>query len=92
MVKNLRIGVLLSGGVDSAVALYTLMMEGHEVIAYHMKTMYDEFYVERQVKHKVCCSPSDTFDAQMIAKTVGSCSENSESARCFQKSRSLIII
>ncbi len=71
MVKNLRIGVLLSGGVDSAVALYTLMMEGHEVIAYHMKTMYDEFYVERQVKHKVCCSPSDTFDAQMIAKQLG---------------------
>ncbi|HEY8541269.1 MAG TPA: tRNA 2-thiouridine(34) synthase MnmA [Pseudothermotoga sp.] len=67
MVKNLRIGVLLSGGVDSAVALYTLKEQGHEVIAYHMKTMHDEFYIQRQIKHKVCCSPSDTFDAQIIA-------------------------
>ncbi len=65
---GLKIGVLLSGGVDSAVALYTLQKQGHEVTAYHMKTMYDEFYVQKQIKHKVCCSPSDTFDAQMIAQ------------------------
>lgn len=67
MVNSLRVGVLLSGGVDSAVALYTLQKQGHEVIAYHMKTMRDEFYIQRQIKHKVCCSPSDTFDAQVIA-------------------------
>lgn len=63
----MRVGVLLSGGVDSAVALYTLQKQGHEVIAYHMKTMDDQFYIQREVKHKVCCSPSDTFDAQKIA-------------------------
>ncbi len=63
----MRVGVLLSGGVDSAVALYTLQKQGHEVIAYHMKTMDDHFYIQREIKHKVCCSPSDTFDAQKIA-------------------------
>jgi len=66
--RALRVGVLLSGGVDSAVALYSLLEAGHEVIAYHMKTMPDEFYLTRQIKHKVCCSPADTFDAQLIAK------------------------
>jgi len=67
----LRIAVLLSGGVDSAVALYTLKEQGHDVVAYHMKTMYDEFYVQRQIKRKVCCSPSDTYDAQLIANQIG---------------------
>jgi tRNA-specific 2-thiouridylase len=66
--RALRVGVLLSGGVDSAVALYSLLEAGHDVIAYHMKTMPDEFYLAKQIKHKVCCSPADTFDAQLIAK------------------------
>lgn len=64
----MKVGVLLSGGVDSAVALYSLLEAGYEVVAYHMKTMPDEFYLTRQIKHKVCCSPADTFDAQLIAK------------------------
>ncbi len=64
----MKIGILLSGGVDSAVALATLVEEGHEVVAYHMKTMPDQFFIDREVKHKVCCSPSDTLDAKMIAK------------------------
>lgn len=64
----MKIGVLLSGGVDSAVALYSLLKSGHDVVAYHMKTMPDEFYIERQIKHKVCCSPLDSLDAQLIAQ------------------------
>ncbi|WP_165274489.1 tRNA 2-thiouridine(34) synthase MnmA [Thermotoga sp. Ku-13t] len=64
----MKVGVLLSGGVDSAVALYSLLEAGHEVIAYHIKTVPDEFYLSRQIKHKVCCSPADTFDAQLIAQ------------------------
>lgn len=64
----MKIGVLLSGGVDSAVALYSLLESGHDVVAYHMKTMPDEFYLERQIKHKVCCSPLDSLDAQLIAQ------------------------
>jgi tRNA-specific 2-thiouridylase len=66
--KVKKVGVLLSGGVDSAVALYLLLKQGYNVTAYHMKTVKDELYVTKQVKHKVCCSPSDTYDAQLIAK------------------------
>lgn len=63
-----KVGILLSGGVDSAVALYLLLEKGYDVTAYHMKTVNDELYLTKQIKHKVCCSPSDTYDAQMIAK------------------------
>ncbi|MCX7654326.1 MAG: tRNA 2-thiouridine(34) synthase MnmA [Fervidobacterium sp.] len=63
-----KVGILLSGGVDSAVALYLLLEQGYDVIAYHMKTVSDELYITKQIKHKVCCSPSDTHDARMIAK------------------------
>ncbi|MGC9772504.1 MnmA/TRMU family protein [Fervidobacterium islandicum] len=69
--KGVKVGVLLSGGVDSAVALYLLLKEGYDVTAYHMKTVKDELYITKEIKHKVCCSPSDTFDAQMIAKKFG---------------------
>jgi len=68
---KVKIGILLSGGVDSAVALYQLRNEGYEIVAYHMKTMKDEFFLNRQIKHKICCSPSDTADAKLIAKTAG---------------------
>jgi len=63
-----KVGILLSGGVDSAVALYLLLKEGFDVTAYHMKTVSDQLYLTKQIKHKVCCSPSDTYDAQLIAK------------------------
>uniref|UniRef100_A0A7C5U4Y1 tRNA-specific 2-thiouridylase MnmA n=1 Tax=Fervidobacterium nodosum TaxID=2424 RepID=A0A7C5U4Y1_9BACT len=63
-----KVGILLSGGVDSAVALYLLLEKGYDVTAYHMKTVADDLYITKQIKHKVCCSPSDTYDAQLIAK------------------------
>ncbi len=63
-----KVGVLLSGGVDSAVALYLLLEKGYDVSAFHIKTVLDEFYIQKEIKHKVCCSPSDTYDAQKIAE------------------------
>lgn len=66
--KKTKVGVLLSGGVDSAVALYLLLERNYDVTAYHMKTVGDELYITKEIKHKVCCSPSDTYDAYMIAK------------------------
>ncbi|KAF2959979.1 tRNA 2-thiouridine(34) synthase MnmA [Thermotoga sp. 38H-to] len=67
----MKVGVALSGGVDSAVALYLLLKEGHEVKAFHMKTKEDEFFIRKEIKKKVCCSPSDTADAMRIAHFLG---------------------
>ncbi|WP_126993551.1 tRNA 2-thiouridine(34) synthase MnmA [Thermosipho globiformans] len=67
----MKVGVALSGGVDSAVALYFLLQEGYEVTAYHMKTVFDEIYLTKKITHKVCCSPSDTYDAKKIAEKFG---------------------
>ncbi|ANQ54411.1 thiouridylase [Thermosipho sp. 1063] len=64
----MKVGVALSGGVDSAVALYLLKQKGYDVTAYHIKTIPDSVYLTKEIKHKVCCSPSDTFDAMKVAK------------------------
>ncbi|PLV59239.1 tRNA 2-thiouridine(34) synthase MnmA [Thermotoga sp. KOL6] len=66
-----KVGVALSGGVDSAVALYLLLRKGYKVKAFHMKTKEDEFFIKKEVKKKVCCSPSDTADAVKIARSLG---------------------
>lgn len=67
----MKIAVALSGGVDSAVAMYTLIQRGHTVSAFHIKTMPDEFYARKKTVHKTCCSPSDARDAQLIARQLG---------------------
>lgn len=36
-----------------------------------MKTVPDDIFITKQVNHKVCCSPSDTFDAKKIANFFG---------------------
>ncbi|WP_327192009.1 tRNA 2-thiouridine(34) synthase MnmA [Thermosipho atlanticus] len=61
----------LSGGVDSAVALYLLLEQGYDVTAYHIKTVPDSIFLTKKITHKVCCSPSDTFDAKKIASFFG---------------------
>ncbi|MDK2885831.1 MAG: tRNA-uridine 2-sulfurtransferase [Thermosipho sp. (in: thermotogales)] len=36
-----------------------------------MKTVPDEVFLTKKITHKVCCSPSDTFDAKKIAHFFG---------------------
>ncbi|MEA2065564.1 MAG: tRNA 2-thiouridine(34) synthase MnmA [Thermotogota bacterium] len=67
----MKVGIALSGGVDSASAAIDLMNEGYEVTAYHMKTIPDETFKIFPEKTKVCCSPSDTLDAMKIADILG---------------------
>ncbi|ABR31404.1 tRNA (5-methylaminomethyl-2-thiouridylate)-methyltransferase [Thermosipho melanesiensis BI429] len=45
--------------------------KGYAVTAYHLKTVPDSLYLTKQIKHKVCCSPSDTFDAKKVAQKFG---------------------
>lgn len=66
-----RVAVLLSGGVDSAVALYLLMQRGYDVVAYHMRTVSWHAHSSDQVSRDVGCSPSDTTDAQLVASKFG---------------------
>ncbi|ACR78847.1 tRNA 2-thiouridine(34) synthase MnmA [Kosmotoga olearia] len=66
-----KIGVALSGGVDSAVAAAILKAEGHDVVGYHMKNLPDTLFELVPEKKKVCCSPSDTIDTHKIAAKLG---------------------
>ncbi|TYB90863.1 MAG: tRNA 2-thiouridine(34) synthase MnmA [Kosmotoga sp.] len=67
----MKIGIALSGGVDSAAAATDLINKGYEVTAYHMKTISEETFKIIPEKTKVCCSPSDTLDAVKIADILG---------------------
>ncbi|OAA31702.1 hypothetical protein AT15_02430 [Kosmotoga arenicorallina S304] len=67
----MKIGVAMSGGVDSAVAAALLIEMGHEVVGYHMKNLPDSLFEIVPETKKVCCSPSDTFDAFRTAKILG---------------------
>jgi len=63
-----KILLLMSGGVDSSVAAYLLKEEGYDVVGLHFKTVPDNFFEATPEKNKICCSPSDTYDAQNVAK------------------------
>ncbi|HQI77931.1 MAG TPA: tRNA 2-thiouridine(34) synthase MnmA [Petrotogaceae bacterium] len=65
--KN-KVLLLMSGGVDSSVAAYLLKEEGYDVVGLHFKTVPDKFFEVTPEKNKICCSPSDTYDAQNVAK------------------------
>jgi len=66
-----RLIMLMSGGVDSSVAAYLAIKEGYEVIGVHFKTIPDEIFLKIPEKKKICCSPSDTYDAMRIADKLG---------------------
>ncbi|MFO7881669.1 MAG: tRNA 2-thiouridine(34) synthase MnmA [Kosmotogaceae bacterium] len=67
----MKVGIALSGGVDSASAAIDLIQKGYDVTAYHMKTVPEETFKIISEKTKVCCSPSDTLDAMKIADILG---------------------
>lgn len=67
----MKIGVAISGGVDSAVVAARLKNQGHEITAYHMKNLPEVLFEQIPETKKVCCSPSDTADAMMTAKKLG---------------------
>ncbi|SHF08198.1 tRNA-specific 2-thiouridylase [Marinitoga hydrogenitolerans DSM 16785] len=63
--------ILMSGGVDSSVAAFLAQKMGYNIIGIHFKTIPDEIFTKIPEKKKICCSPSDTYDAMRIANKLG---------------------
>ncbi len=66
--KNKRVAVAMSGGVDSSVAVVLLQKQGYEVLGIHMK-LHDAPPEERQ--DKSCCSLNDSLDARAVCSRLG---------------------
>ena len=66
--KNKRVAVAMSGGVDSSVAMVLLQKQGYEVLGIHMK-LHDAPPEERQ--NKSCCSLDDSLDARAVCSRLG---------------------
>lgn len=72
--KNKRVLVALSGGVDSAVAAYTLKMQGYEVFGVHMKFWTEsegKEYSYLSAKDNKCCSIEGVEDARNLCNRLG---------------------
>nr|MBU1328229.1 tRNA 2-thiouridine(34) synthase MnmA [Candidatus Omnitrophota bacterium] len=67
--KNKRVLVAMSGGVDSSVAAAILKEEGYEVIGATMKVWPRELC--GQEKAKACCSLKDIEDARKVSRALG---------------------
>lgn len=60
----------LSGGVDSAVAAASLVDQGHEVVAAHLRTGVEAEGVAAG-GHRSCCGADDARDAREVAGALG---------------------
>ncbi len=66
--KNRRILVAMSGGVDSSLAAALLVQAGHEVVGATMKTFC---YSDDAAPSKTCCGLDGIQDARRVADTLG---------------------
>ncbi|MBU4486904.1 MAG: tRNA 2-thiouridine(34) synthase MnmA [Candidatus Delongbacteria bacterium] len=69
--KNKRVLVGMSGGVDSSVAAYLLKDQGYEVIGATMNLWSYEEYGGNNENEKCCCSIEIFNDARAIAAEIG---------------------
>ncbi|KAI4453568.1 trna 5-methylaminomethyl-2-thiouridylate -methyltransferase [Holotrichia oblita] len=70
-----KILVGLSGGVDSAVALYLLKKEGHDVTAAFMRNwdsaMNNDYSGNPTINNEICPQEEDYHDAQKVSDALG---------------------
>ena len=66
--RNTRILVAMSGGVDSSVAAALLVEAGHEVVGVTMRTFC---YSETDAPSKTCCGLEGIADARQVADRLG---------------------
>ena len=66
--KNKRILVAMSGGVDSSLAAALLVQAGHQVVGATMKTFC---YSDDAAPSKTCCGLDGIQDARRVADTLG---------------------
>ena len=64
-----RVGVAMSGGVDSSVAALLLKDAGAEVVGLSLR-LYD-LPEEAQAGARSCCAPEDLYDARAVAQALG---------------------
>src|SRR4051812_41744432 len=62
-----RVGLAMSGGVDSSVAAYLLQQKGYEVIGLFMRTGGHTPGDDHPARKKGCCSAVDAGDARRVA-------------------------
>ncbi|VWL84800.1 tRNA 2-thiouridine(34) synthase MnmA [Oceanivirga miroungae] len=68
MIKNKKVIVGMSGGIDSSVTALLLKNEGYEVIGVSIKHLSDEF---NRNNNKTCCSLDDINDAKIVCYKLG---------------------
>ena len=68
-VKNTRVVVAMSGGVDSSVAAALLVREGYDVVGMMMRLWSDD--AMGGAEHNRCCTPDQMSDARRIADKLG---------------------
>ena len=68
--KNQRVIVAMSGGVDSAVAAGLLLRQGYEVVGITMR-LWSRDDAEGRLHQKRCCGVEDIDDARAAAEVLG---------------------
>lgn len=69
--KKLRVGVLMSGGVDSSVAALLLRDQGYDVVGVTLQLWDYENAASKPVGERGCCDITHQMDARFVCSQIG---------------------